>query len=138
MSSEEASGSKVAGSAKYLEEVYGVDYFAVRSQRTCMDSPTGWPEVLHDIESSNKIRVIAIKPSGAGYARQLAATLSRDVDISGDSALGILCSPQHLKDFVDKYGLEIQKGLKVFSEVLSSTQAGIAEIVIPPGSSPDR
>jgi di/tricarboxylate transporter len=61
--------------------------------------------------------------------------LSRDLDITENSTLGILCSPAHLKDFVDAYGLKIQKGLRVFSEVLSSTQAGIAEIVIPPGSS---
>ena len=125
-------GSKVAGSAKYFEEVYGIDYllFEVKVPK---DSPLVG-QVLQDIESSNKIRVIAIKPSGAGM-RASRGDLSRDVDISGDSALGIMCSPAHLKDFVDKYGLEIQKGLKVFSEVLSSAQAGIAEIVIPPGSS---
>ena len=125
-------GGKVAGSAKYFEEIYGIDYllFEVNVPK---DSPLVG-QVLQDIESSNKIRVIAIKPSGAGM-RASRGDLSRDVDISGDSALGIMCSPAHLKDFVDKYGLEIQKGLKVFSEVLSSAQAGIAEIVIPPGSS---
>ena len=131
-SAEEATGGKVAGSAKYLEEVYGVDY-SLFEVNVPMDSPLVG-QILHDIESSNKIRVIAIKPSGSGM-RASRGDLSRDVDISGNSALGILCSPAHLKDFVDKYGLEIQKGLKVFSEVLSSTQAGIAEIVIPPGSS---
>ena len=130
--SEESSGAGSAGSSKYLEEVYGIDYslFEVNVPK---DSPLVG-QVLHDIESINKIRVIAIKPSGSGM-RASRGDLSRDVDISGDSALGILCSPAHLKDFVDKYGLEIQKGLKVFSEVLSSSQAGIAEIVIPPGSS---
>ncbi len=46
-----------------------------------------------------------------------------------------MCSPAHLKDFVDNYDLKIQKGLRAFSEVLSSGQAGIAEVVIPPGSS---
>ena len=61
--------------------------------------------------------------------------LSRDVDITENASIGILCSPAHLKDFVDNYGLKIQKGLRAFSEELSSSQAGIAEIVIPPGSS---
>ena len=128
----ETSGAKVAGSAKYLEEVYGVDY-SLFEVNVPMDSPLVG-QVLNDIESSNKIRVIAIKPSGSGI-RASRGDLSRDVDISGDSALGILCSPAHLKDFVDKYGLSIQKGLKIFSEALASSQAGIAEIVIPPGSS---
>ncbi len=121
----------VAGSTKYLEEVYGVDYlmFEVNVPE---DSPLVG-QVLNDIESINKIRVIAVKAAGAGM-RASRGDISRDVDIGPNSALGILCSPEHLRDFVDKYGLTIQKGLRVFSEVLSSAQAGIAEIVIPPGS----
>ena len=128
--SKEAS-TAVAGSAKYLEEVYGVDYlmFEVNVPE---DSPLVG-QILNDIESINKIRVIAVKAAGAGM-RASRGDISRDVDIGPNSALGVLCSPEHLKDFVDKYGLTIQKGLRVFSEVLSSAQAGIAEIVIPPGS----
>ncbi len=123
--------SAVAGSSKYLEEVYGVDYmlFEVNVPE---DSPLVG-QVLNDIESLNKIRVIAVKAAGAGV-RASRGDLSRDVDIGPNSALGVMCSPEHLRDFVDKYGLTIQKGLRVFSEVLSSAQAGIAEIVIPPGS----
>jgi len=120
-----------AGSSKYLEEIYGVDYmlFEVNVPK---DSPL-IGQTLYDIESVNKIRVIAIKAAGAGM-RASRGDLSRDLDIGPDSSLGILCSPEHLRDFVDKYGLTIQKGLRVFSEALSSAQAGIAEIVIPPGS----
>jgi di/tricarboxylate transporter len=124
--------TKIAGSAKYLEEIYSVDYslFEVKV-------PAGSPligQVLDDIESRHKIRIIAIKPAGAGM-RASQGDLSRDVDITEGAALGILCSPRHLKDFVDAYGLVIQKGLRAFSEALSSSQVGIAEIVIPPGSS---
>ena len=123
--------SPTPGSTKHLEEVYGVDYmlFEVLVPE---DSPLVG-KVLGDIEHENKIRVIAIKTAGAGV-RASRGDLSRDVDISPNSALGILCSPEHLRDFVDAYGLTIQKGLRVFSEALSSAQAGIAEIVIPPGS----
>ncbi len=121
----------VTGSSKYLEEVYGVNYMLFEVNVPA-DSPLVG-QVLNDIESINKIRVIAVKAAGAGM-RASRGDISRDVDIGPDSALGVLCSPEHLKDFVDKYGLTIQKGLRVFSEVLSSAQAGIAEIVIPPGS----
>ena len=126
------SATAVAGSNKYLEEVYGVDYLLFE-----VVVPEGSPlvgQVLDDIESANRIRIIAIKAAGAGM-RASRGDLSRDVDIGPNCALGVLCSPAHLKDFVDTYGLTIQKGLRVFSEVLSSVQAGIAEIVIPPGSS---
>ena len=121
----------VAGSSKYLEEVYGVDYMLFEVNVPA-DSPLVG-EVLNDIESTNKIRIIAVKSAGAGV-RASRGDISREVDIGPDSALGILCSPEHLRDFVDKYGLVIQKGLRVFAEVLSSANAGIAEIVIPPGS----
>jgi len=126
------SKTAVAGSAKYLEEVYGVDYLLFE-----VSVPENSPlvgQVLDDIESANKIRIIAIKAAGAGM-RASRGDLSRDLDIGPNSSLGLLCSPAHLKDFVDAYGLTIQKGLRVFSEALASTQAGIAEIVIPPGSS---
>ncbi len=122
----------VAGSAKYLQEVYGVDYmlFEVNVPE---DSPLVG-QILDDVETEHNIRIIAIKAAGSGM-RASRGDLSRDVDITANAALGILCSPAHLKDFVDNFGLKIQKGLKAFSEALSSTQAGIAEVVIPPGSS---
>jgi di/tricarboxylate transporter len=126
------SATAVAGSNKYLEEVYGVDYLLFEVV-VPEDSPLVG-QVLDDIESANRIRIIAIKAAGAGM-RASRGDLSRDVDIGPNCALGVLCSPAHLKDFVDAYGLTIQKGLRVFAEVLSSAQAGIAEIVIPPGSS---
>ncbi len=124
--------ANVAGSAKYLQEIYGVDYllFEVNVPE---DSPLVG-QVLDEIESEHKLRIIAIKAAGAN-ARSSRGDISRDVDITGDSVIAILCSPAHLKDFVDNFGLKIQKGLTAFSEVLSSTQAGIAEVVIPPGSS---
>lgn len=126
------SSANVAGSSQFLQEVYGVDYslFEVNVPK---DSPLVG-QVLDDIESKNKIRIIAMKAVSAGM-RAGRGDLSRDINIGGDATLGVLCSPAHLKDFVDNYGLSIQKGLRAFSEVLSSNQAGIAEIVIPPGSS---
>jgi di/tricarboxylate transporter len=126
------STAAVAGSSKYLQDVYGVDYLLFEVTVPANSPLVG--QVLDDIETTYKIRVIAIKAAGAGV-RASQGDLSRDVVIGPDSALGILCSPAHLKDFVDEFGLTIQKGLRVFSDVLSSEHVGIAEIVIPPGSS---
>jgi len=126
------SKASVAGSAKYLEEVYGVDYLLFEVMVPAESALVG--QVLDDIETKHKIRVIAIHSSGT-RVRTGQGDIARDVDITENSSLGILCSPAHLKDFVDTYGLKIQKGLRAFSEVLASSQAGIAEIVIPPGSS---
>jgi len=124
--------ASVAGSAKYLEEVYGVDYLLFEVMVPAESPLVG--QMLDDIETKHKIRVIAIHSSGT-RVRAGQGDIARDVDITENSSLGILCSPAHLKDFVDTYGLKIQKGLRAFSEVLASSQAGIAEIVIPPRSS---
>ncbi len=48
--------------------------------------------------------------------------------------LGIVASPEHLNHFVEKYGLRKRDSLRTFAEDLAATKAGIAEIVIPPGS----
>jgi len=124
--------ANIAGTAKYFEEVYGVDY-SLFEVIVPADSPLVG-RVLDEIESKHSIRVIAMQATGT-RVRANQGDLSRELSITENSSLGILCSPRHLKDFVDAYGLKIQKGLRVFSEVLSSSQAGIAEIVIPPGSS---
>jgi di/tricarboxylate transporter len=124
--------ANVAGSPGFFKEIYGVDY-SLFEVVVPADSPLVG-QTLDDIESKHGIRIIAIQSSGS-KVRAGQGDLSRDVDITENSTLGILCSPGHLKDFVDAYDLRIQKGLRVFSEVLSSSQAGIAEIVIPPGSS---
>jgi di/tricarboxylate transporter len=126
------SSTAVAGSNKYLEEVYGVDYMLF--EVLVPESSPLVGQMLDDIESANKIRIIAIKAADDGL-RSSRGDLSRELQIGPNSAIGVLCAPAHLKDFVDAYGLTIQKGLRVFSEALASTQAGIAEIVIPAGSS---
>ena len=126
------SGTAAAGSTKYLEEVYGVDYMLFEVMVPQSSPLVG--QMLDDIESTNKIRIIAIKAADDGM-RSSRGDLSRELQIGPNSAIGVLCSPAHLKDFVDAYELTIQKGLRVFSEALASTQTGIAEIVIPAGSS---
>ena len=126
------SNTAAAGSTKYLEEVYGVDYMLFEVLVPQNSPLVG--QMLDDIESANKIRIIAIKSTDDGM-RSSRGDLSRELQIGPNSAIGVLCSPAHLKDFVDAYELTIQKGLRVFSEALASTQTGIAEIVIPAGSS---
>ncbi|MEA1888289.1 MAG: SLC13 family permease, partial [Pseudomonadota bacterium] len=43
-------------------------------------------------------------------------------------------SPGNLKDFADSYDLTVHDEIEIFTESLATTQAGIAELVIPPGS----
>jgi len=48
--------------------------------------------------------------------------------------LGVVADPHDLAHFVEKYSLKKRRQLRTFSESLATTKAGIAEVVIPPGS----
>ncbi len=115
----------------YFQELYGLDDSVFE-----VAVPTGSPLVgrlLDEMEREAHVRVVAallpgnemsVGPSG----------LERDMPIEAGTVLGLLASPQRLRLFVDRNGLELSADLKTFAEILSSARAGIAEVVIPPGS----
>ncbi len=115
----------------YFQNIYGLDY-ALFEVSVPSDSPlVGY--MLDDVEHACKIRVIASQ-RGADNLRIGPGGLARDVGIEANSVLGILASPENLNAFVEKFGLELHSDLLTFSESLAATKAGIAEMVIPPGS----
>ena len=89
---------------------------------------------LDDIETSERIRVIADKYVG-GNANYGSGAIARDTGLEAGMVLGIVADPEDLSNFVEKYNLPKRDGEKVLSDVLESNKSGIAEIVIPPGSS---
>ncbi len=117
---------------KYIQDVYGVDYSL--SELVVTEESDFIGKTLDDIESSHRIRVIASKRQndlplfGPG-------ALARDTELSAGMVLGVVAEPRHLNLLVDEYKLILRNELRTFSESLSSAKSGIAEIVIPPGSS---
>ena len=59
---------------------------------------------------------------------------ARDIAIAGGSVLGMLGAPERLREFATVNGLLLRGELETFAEQLAPTKAGIAEVVIPPGS----
>jgi len=57
-----------------------------------------------------------------------------DMPLQGGSRAVFLGMPERMKAFAKEYGLEIMPKLERFADVLIPSKAGIAEIVIPPGS----
>ena len=115
----------------YFQEVYSVDYglFEVVVPE---DSPLAGLN-LDDIEHQANIRVIAVH--NGDDLRIGPGSLSREVEVQQNAVLGILASPRQVKNFIEEFALEERSSLDTFSEHLASTKAGIAELVIPPGSS---
>ena len=128
----EDDGKNATSTMKYFQDVYGLDYELFE-----VVVPDGSPiigKLLDDIEGSSRIRVIAALRGGDDM-RIGPGALARDVGIEAGTILGVLASADHVRNFVQGYGLELRDDLLTFAESLSPTKAGIAEVVIPPGSS---
>jgi len=117
---------------RYFEDVYGLRYVlheVVVGKKSLLIG-----RHLDDIETKYKIRVIATKrPKGS--ARIGPGALDRDTAIEAGMILAIISESSDLKAFLTKYKyLEKRDSLKTFAEDLSPSKTGIAEILIPPGS----
>ena len=129
--SDKVKGVTGSDTMKYFQDVYGLNYslFEVVVQQG--SALVG--KQLDDIEHQERIRVIAAL-RGSDDLRVGPGSLARDIGIEIGTVLGILCTPDNLKAFVKRYGLELRNDIETFTEALSSIKAGIGEIVIPPGS----
>ena len=116
---------------KYFQEVYGVKY--ALSELVVTDNSGLIGKQFDDVESSDRVRVIATKLPGEAN-RIGPGALARDIDISPGMVLGVVADPRDLDSFVNKYDLKKRKRLRTFADDLSSSKAGVAEVVIPPGS----
>jgi len=125
------SSTSGAGTMKYFHDVYGIDYELFE-----LVIPEGSELVgkhLDAVETKCHVRVIATKLSGQG-TRIGPGALDRDTGLRSGMVLGVVAHPEDLQYFTDKYGLKRRYELRTFAEALSNTQAGIAEVVIPPRS----
>ncbi len=116
---------------KYFHDVYGVDYCVNEVVVTRSSELIG--KKLDDVETIYRVRIIGTKMSG-GDVRVGPGTVARDTEFTEGMVLGMVADPHDLEHFVEKYGLKQRDELRTFAEALSATKAGIAEVVIPPGS----
>lgn len=125
-------GTKGEDSTNYFKRVYGIDYDLYE-----LVVPEESPLVgisLRDIEHQDKVRIVAVR-SGEGNLHMGEGGISRETGITAGCVLGVLASPKNLLEFSEKYDLELNSELVVFADALSSSKSGIADIVVPPGSS---
>jgi di/tricarboxylate transporter len=126
------SSTKGSDPMQYFQEVYGVHY--AMSELVVTENSALIGQQFDAVESKYRIRVIATKRHGEAN-RIGPGALARDVDIEKGMVLGVIAAPQALAAFIEKYDLKKRAQLRSFADDLSSTKAGIAEVVIPPGSS---
>ena len=125
------SSTSGSDSMQYFHDVYGVNYQV--SEIAVADESPLIGKKLDDVETDYRVRIIANKRLGE-EARIGPGTLARDSEIQSGMVLGVVADPRDLDHFVEKYDLKKRSELRSFSDALSSQKAGIAEVLIPPGS----
>ena len=121
---EVASGT---GTAEYLERVYGLHASVFE-----VDVPEGSPlagEILADINNENNLYIISTFYRGKASMIQILTA-----EIAVPCRLAIIGERQVVERFSQRYGLSIRPDLDVFVEEFAQTNAGVAELVIPPDS----
>ncbi len=123
--------TRATGTLRYFQELYGLDYDLVE-----VAVPAGSPLVgktLDEVERSHRVRVIAVH-TGTGEPHIGPGTLARDIGIAAGSVLGVLAAPERVRELVQAGGLALRPALDALADALSPSRAGIAEVVVRPGS----
>lgn len=118
--------------SQYLADTYGLSSFEIREIRLRPDSTLVGTSV-DDLEQTWRVRVIAVE-KGDGL-RLGADGVDRSLGIEPGTTLGLLGTDEALERFAQGNAVDVKPELELFSEVMANTKAGVAEIVIPPGSS---
>ncbi|MEJ2590622.1 MAG: SLC13 family permease [Candidatus Thiodiazotropha sp.] len=116
---------------QYFHDVYGVKYALHELVVPTNSELIGMK--LDDVETRYRVRVIASQRGGE-EPRVGPGTIARDTEFQAGMVLGMVADPQDLQQFSEQYGLSVRKDLRTFAESLAATKAGIAEVLIPPGS----
>ncbi len=128
-----SSSSKIDAStgqdtSDYLERVYGLsaDVFEV----DVPDNNTLVGMQLAEINFENHIYIIS-----TSYKGKISMVQVLTAEIATPCTLAIIGKRHDVEEFATTHGLRLRDSLDIFAESFSTSNAGIAEIVIPPDSS---
>lgn len=125
--SSKVDASQGQGTSEYLERVYGLKAAVYE-----VDVPENSPlvgQILADINLENNLYIIS-----TFYRGKVSMVQILTAEIAAPCRLAIIGKGVVVEAFAKKYGLRIRPSLDVFAEEFAPTNAGIAEIVIPPDS----
>ncbi|MDH5785741.1 MAG: SLC13 family permease [Chromatiales bacterium] len=124
--------SEASGLMEYFDQTYGVEAFDLYELEIPHQSPVCGLSV-DELERLYRMRVIGVN-KGDGV-RVGTDAIDRNLGIEAGTLLGVLSSAAEITNFAEKTGVVLKPVLDLFADALSASKSGIAEIVIPPGSS---
>jgi di/tricarboxylate transporter len=125
-------GIEGSDAMQYFADTYGMKAFGIHEVRVAEDSPLIGVSV-DDLERRWKLRIIGVE-KGDGL-RFGAEGVDRSLGIEAGSTLCLIGPEQSFKAFAPENRVQVRPDLEAFSDALAPTKAGIAELVIPAGSS---
>lgn len=121
-------GSSTQSTLEYFNQTYGLDGVVHE-----IDVPRGsllTGNSLDDLQRAFNLRIVATAFQGRIYTSP-----PRDVVIEAPARLAVIADQTAIAAFKDAFALPEASELETFAETLNPGKAGIAEVVIPPGSS---
>ncbi|MEM7194998.1 MAG: SLC13 family permease [Pseudomonadota bacterium] len=113
---------------RYFKEVYGIEGEVYECRVTRESSLIG--KTLSDVDAAGRAGWIVATRSG----NEMVVAPRGDTEFWVGTEMAIMGRRQAVMEFAKEYSLRIKNDMDVFSEVLSASSAGIAEVVIPPDS----
>ncbi|AVO36494.1 SLC13 family permease [Pukyongiella litopenaei] len=120
-------GTTAQGTRAYLKRVYGLSAEVFEVEVPADNPLVG--QMLADINLENNLYIIS-----TFYRGKVSMVQILTAEIAAPCRLAIIGRRKAVKRFADRYGLEMRPRLDVFAEEFAPTNAGIAEVVIPPDS----
>ncbi|MFV0472927.1 MAG: SLC13 family permease [Pikeienuella sp.] len=125
--SSKVEASQGHGTSDYLQRVYGLKASVFE-----VDVPEDSPlvgRILADINLENNLYIISTY-----YRGKVSMVQILTAEIAAPCRLAIIGKDTVVRAFAEKFGLTIRPQLDIFAEEFAPTNAGIAEVVIPPDS----
>jgi di/tricarboxylate transporter len=114
---------------EYFHKVYGLSYDLVEVVVPKGNDMVG--KTIDEFEDRTNLRVVALLTA----EREIrVGHISRELELQGGMVIGVTGEESIITMVIEELGLQQHENLEIFAEPLAATRAGIAEVVIPPGS----
>ena len=125
--SNKTEGTDATSTMDYFKDTYGAEY-ELNEVTVAPDSPFIGHNVFA-IERKYKVRIVAIcaGPTEPTWP-------NRETKVDAGDTLGVVAPREAVEELAEAARSQSTRNLRKFTDLLSSAKAGIAEVVIPPGS----
>ena len=121
-------GAEASTPSKYFKETYGIEY-TFHELKINMGSPLLGRNLMV-LERAYKLRIVTICSNGNEPIYP-----NRETELAVGQTLGIVADPASINKFAEAAESTATTKLVVFKDLFDPSKSGIAEVLIPPGSS---